>query len=197
MRSSVSPRRPFFKQGSFYGGLVAGFALFPLLIAGTAWIFTHHAAASAASTASSGNVTIQVNDDVLTIGMRAGLLQVQNQLPFTLKNVTAKTSAGDTIALHADGPSIVGSAPIGMDVTLSPTVNNKGQIDFRVTDLMVAGIDVSLFGLTTTALENTLNQQFSNLGQGSLVNGLTYQLENVHTIKGALVLNAKLVQASP
>ncbi len=197
MGSSPSSPRPFFRHGTFYGGLAAGFVLFPIFIAGLAWVLTHHHTASAAGNVTSGNVTITLNDDVLTIGMRMGLLQVQNQLPFTLKNVIATTSPGDTITLHADGPSIIGSDPIGMDVILSPTVNSKGRIDFRVTDLTVAGIDVSLFGLTTTALENALNQQFSDVGQGALINGLSYQLAGVHTIKGALVLNATLSQTSP
>jgi len=184
----------FFRQKSFYGGLAIGIILLPLLILLISWIGAPHGQAAAPPTVTSGDMTITMNDDLLTTGMRMALQREQSKLPFTVSHVTASTKTGDHVELDADGPSILGSAPISMMVTMAPRITSQGQLDFQITDVQLAGIDVSFFGLTNAALESTLNDQFSDLGQGHLVKGLDYQLLDVHTGNGALIIDAKLYQ---
>lgn len=188
-------QRPrFYRQRSFYGGIAIGLILVPLLVLLITWLGAPHSQAAAPPTVTSGDMTITMNDDLLTTGMRMALQREQGKLPFTVSHVTASTKTGDHVELDADGPSLLGSAPISMMVTMAPRITSQGQLDFQITDVQFAGLDVSFFGLTNAALESTLNNQFSDLGQGNLVKGLNYQLLDVHTDNGALIITAKLYQ---
>jgi hypothetical protein len=190
-------RTQFFRQRSFYGGLVAGIFLLPVLFILVSVIGAHfHAAAKTPPQVTSGNMTISMDDNLLTAGMRMALVREQGKLPFTVTHVTAVTHAGDNIDVNADGPSLLGSAPISMQMALGPRIDSKGHIDFQIVSVHIAGIDVGLFGLTNSVLESALNDQFSDLGQGDLVKGFSYQLLDVHTNNGALIVTAKLIQGT-
>jgi hypothetical protein len=137
-----------------------------------------------------GNFTISMQDNLLTEGMRLALQRVQGQLPFTIASVQAVTRQGDDIELTASGQQILGIVTPSLTIALAPTVTN-GQIDFRV--LNINGVS---FNPLNSVIESTLNDQFADLAHGSLVKGLDYQLEDVHTIAGALVVTASLYQPS-
>lgn len=195
-------RRRFFQQRVFYGGLFTGIILLPALLISANWLLIRiHTHTQNSATVTAGNMTFALSDDVLSIGMRLALQKVQTQSHFTVSHMTVTTQKGDAIQLNADGTvnqvPVFGSLPATLSVTFGPVVDKTGHIDFRVLQLSIMGIDASLFGLTNTILENTLNNQFSDVGQGSLVKGLDYQLVDVHTDTGALLVTAKLYQATP
>jgi hypothetical protein len=192
----IVPDKPqrFYRQKSFYGGIAIGIVLLPLLILLITWIGAPHGQAAAPPAVTSGDMTITMDDNLLTTGMRLALQREQSKLPFTISHVSAATQKGDHVELDADGPSLLGSAPISMMVAMAPRITSQGQLDFQITDVQVAGIDVSFFGLTNAALESALNDQFSDMGQGNLVKGLDYQLLDVRTDNGAMIITAKLYQ---
>ena len=190
-------RRPFFRQRSFYGGILTGIILLPLLFISVNQILLHiHNTSHSAATVTSGNMTISLSDDLMTTGMTLALQRVQKQSRFTVAHLTVATHKGDNIQVNADGTvnqvPILGSVPATLSITLSPVIDATGHIDFQVTQLTVMGIDATLWGLTNTLIEQTLNDQFSTFGQGSVIKGLEYQLLSVQTDTGALVVTAKL-----
>jgi hypothetical protein len=188
-------RTHFFQQRTFYGGVVAGIVLVPVVITLITVIGAHfRPTVKTPPAVTSGDMTISMDNDLLTAGMRMALVREQSKLPFTISHVTAVSHAGDDIDLSADGPSILGSAPISMQVGLGPRIDSQGNIDFQIKSVHLAGIDVSFFGLTNSVLESALNEQFSNLGKGDLVRGFSYQLLDVHTEEGALIVTTKLNQ---
>jgi hypothetical protein len=201
-------RFAFLRQGAFYGGIVLGIIVLPALLIGVNWTLQRihsHPSTGTATPVTSGNMTISLSDDLLTTGMRLGLQRVQDKIPFTIKDVAAKTQKGDSLELDADGPipstipvigGVLGGQLVSMSVTMAPVVDKTGHIDFKITQLSVVGLDASFFGLSNTLLESTLNGQFSNVGDGSIVNGLNYQLLSVATAKGALLVTAKLYQST-
>jgi hypothetical protein len=185
-------RSRFYRQRVFYGGLFAGFLLFPLIIVTLGWALSHHTAAATKLGPNSGNMSITLNDDVLTLGMTLALGRVKSQIPFIVTNTKATTKVGDHIELHADGN--FGVLIIGIDMTLGAVVDSTGHLTFQIKAISAAGTDLSLFGYTNARIEDALNQQFADIGNGSVVRGLRYQLTNVHTEAGALVVSAKLMQ---
>ncbi|MBA3822816.1 MAG: hypothetical protein H0X24_02785 [Ktedonobacterales bacterium] len=182
----------FYRQRVFYGGLIAGFVIFPLLVFALGWVLSHHVAATPKPGPDSGNMTITLDDDVLTLGMTMGLARVKSQVPFEVTNTRVTTKVGDHIEVHADGN--FGPIVIGMDMTLGTVVDATGHLAFQIKAISAAGADLSLFGFTNARIEDALDQQFADLGSGSFVKGLSYQLTNVRTEAGALVVSAKLVK---
>jgi hypothetical protein len=186
---NVAGRKPFFRTGAFYGGIVVGIILLPLLLFLFGAILANRSA-PAPQQATSGNITITLNDDLLTTGMQLALKKALTQLPplpFAVTNVKAATHAGDDIELSAN------LGPTDMKVSFAPTVTADGNLDFKITHTEVAGgfIDLDAFN---GVFEAALNDQFSDAGSGRLVKGLDYQLQSVHTIDGSLILNAKLYE---
>ena len=191
--SYLTPRPSrFYRQRVFYGGLIAGFVLFPLLIFVLGWALSHHTVATPQPGPNSGNMTITLNDDVLTLGMTMGLARVKSQVPFQVTNTQVVTKVGDHIEMHADGN--FGPIVIGMDMTMGAVVDGTGHLTFQIKAISAGGADLSLFGFTNARIEDAMNQQFADLGSGSIVQGLRYQLTSVSTIDGALVVSAKLVK---
>lgn len=181
-----SARKPFYRLGAFYGGLCLGLLLFPFIFFALAVLTSHHAN-QAAKPATSGNITITMDDALLTTGMRLALKRALTQLPalpFAVTNVAAKTHSGDTVDLTAD------LGPINALIAISPQVSADGKLDFQITHTDIGG----LFSLDAfnSAFEAALNDQFSDVGSGNLVKGLDYQLVGVTTTEGTLVLTAKL-----
>lgn len=190
-------RRPFFRQRSFYGGILTGIIVVPLFFISFNQILLHIRNTSHhAPQVTSGNMIISLNDDLMTTGMTLALQRIQKQSRFTVAHLTVTTQKGDSIQMNADGTlnqvPVIGSVPGTLSVTMNPVIDSTGHIDFQITQLSVIGIDASLWGLANTLIEQTLNDQFSDLGQGSVLKGLDYQLLNVHTENGALVVTAKL-----
>ncbi len=182
----------FYRQRVFYGGLIAGFVLFPLIIFTLGWALSHRTVATPKPGPDSGNIAITLDDDVLTLGMTMGLNRVKSQVPFVVTNTRVTTKVGDHIETHADGN--FGPVVIGLDMTLGAVVDDTGHIAFQIKAISAAGADLSLFGFTNARIEDALNQQFADIGSGSAIKGLRYQLTNVHTEAGALVVSAKLVK---
>lgn len=182
----IATRKPFYRMGTFYGGLVLGIFLFPFIFFALAVLSSHHTN-QAAKAVTSGNITITMDDALLTTGMRIALKRTLTQmpaLPFAVTNVIAKTHPGDVVDLTAD------LGPINVLIALSPQVTSTGKLDFQITHTDVGG----LFSLDAfdSALEGALNDQFADVGSGNLVKGLDYQLIAVNTTVGNLVLTAKL-----
>jgi hypothetical protein len=189
----LSPRPArFYRQRVFYGGLVVGFILFPLIIYTLGWALSHRIVNTPKPGPDSGGMSITLDDDVLTIGMGLGLGRVQSQIPFVVTNAHVTTKMGDHIELHADGN--FGPAVIGMDMTLGAVVDASNHLTFQIKAISAAGADLSFFGFTNARIEDALNQQFSDVGTGSVVKGLRYQLTNVRTVAGALIVSANLVK---
>lgn len=187
------PKR-FYQRGLFYGSLVTGIILgFVIAAIGLAVLGTHGALPKNISQAKSGNITISMDDALLTTGMRLALQRNQNQLPFTVSNVVAQTQTGDRVVLNVTTPGPVGIT-VGLKFVLAPTIDSTSHIDFKVVETDVGPLNISF--AVNQMIEQSLNQQFANFGQGELVQGLTYQLIGVSTTNTALVLNAKLTTTS-
>ena len=187
------PKR-FYQHGLFYGSLVAGIIVgFVIAGIGLVVLGSHGALPKNISQAKSGNITISMDDPLLTTGMRLALKRVQNQLPFTVSDVAAQTQAGDRVVLNVTTPGPVG-INVGLKFVLAPTIDSTGHIDFKVIETDVGPLNISF--AVNSMIEDSLNQQFANFGQGELVQGLTYQLIGVSTTNAALVLNARLTSSS-
>jgi hypothetical protein len=192
-----SPKLPkpkgrfFLRQGAFYGGMATGFFLVPLVIFLLLVLLVHTGDPPRNTQVTSGNMTITMNDDVLSTGMSIGLAQAG--LPFQVTNVQAHSKAGDSLELDASVPTALGTPT--MMITLAPQIDTSGHLDFQVKAIAFNGGDISLGGLTNQIIEMALNSQFSNLGSGTIIKGLNYQLVDVHTIDGALVVTTRLSQS--
>jgi hypothetical protein len=194
MPSAPSPKpksRFFLRQGVFYGGMATGFFLVPLVIFLLLLLIVHGGNAPRNSQVTSGNMTITMNDDLLSTGMSIGLAHAG--LPFQVTNVQAHSKAGDSLELDASVPTAFGTAT--MTMTLAPQIDTTGHLDFQIKAIQFNGGDLSLGGLTNQLIEMALNSQFSNLGSGSVIKGLNYQLVDVHTNDGSLVVTMRLYQS--
>jgi hypothetical protein len=187
-------RKRFFQQRLFIGGAVAGLLLgIVLTTIGLAVLGPHDSIPQNAKNSHAGNMTISMDNPLLSAGMRLALKREQNKLPFPISDASAQTVKGDHIDLIVDVPTPVGitaQARFG----LSPTINNKGQIDFKVVSVNLGGIEVGF--AVSGIVEDALNQQFADFGQGQLVQGLDYQLIGVSTTDSALVVTARLTSTS-
>src|SRR5450631_3662832 len=102
------PAKRFYQRGLFYGSLVSGIIIgFVIAAIGLVVLGSHGALPKNISQAKAGNITISMDDPLLTAGMRLALKRNQNQLPFTVSNVAAQTQAGDRVILNVDTPGPV------------------------------------------------------------------------------------------
>lgn len=185
-------KRPFFRQGSFYGGLLVGAILLPLLLVAASLVSAHNAPAKQNPPITSGNITISLSDQMLATGMRLALARAQDQIPFTITNVTATSTAGNHLALSADGPSLLNVVPTSLRMTFAPTIDKTNHLDFVVLDSQITvGLGVPLDAFNDM-VRGLLNDQFTDLSQGHVAKGLDYELLDCHTVDGALVVTAKL-----
>jgi hypothetical protein len=184
-------RKSFLSQPAFYGGLILGILL--ALVAGLVaeLIFSSQTHSPSAAAAQSGNVTIAIDQQALDLGMQLALKQIQPQLPFTITSISTALRPGDEIDVTVDGQPILGVTPTAI-ITLSPVVDSDGSLDFRVQQVELSNLNLSLGTSVNQAIEQAINQQFSGYGRGDLVNGLHYQLVDVHTTASALFLTARL-----
>lgn len=185
--------RFFLRQGIFYGGMATGFFLVPLVLFLVLLLIVRGGgtAAQRNTQVTSGNMTITMNDDVLTTGMSIGLNRAG--LPVQVTNVQVHSKAGDDVELSATIPTAI--APQAFQITMAPQIDTTGQLDFKITAIHLNGGDASLWGLSEQILEMALNSQFSDLGRGAVIKGLNYQLLDVHTDDGALVVTTRLYQS--
>ncbi len=130
-----------------------------------------------------GNVTIEIDDALLTIFLRMGLAraQAQAQLPFSIKQITATIDAGG-VELVA-GPA---------RVTLQPALDAAGRIDLRITTAKMGalGLPGFLYGLLNSIINDRVNQLLSGL----VMQGLRPRLLDVRTRGRALVVTAELAE---
>jgi hypothetical protein len=153
--------------------------------------FINHPTSANNTPATGDLITISMNDALLTTGMRLAIQREQSKLPVQLNNINAVTHDGNQLDLNASAPTIA-NINVSVSFTLSPSVN-KGKLNFHVVDAQLGGL--SLPGISNI-IESVLNDQFADFGQGQLVQGLNYQLIDVHTNKNALLVTAKLIQGS-
>ena len=184
-------RKSFLRQPAFYGGVILGIVL--ALVAGfvAELIFSSQTRTPSAAAPQSGNVTIAIDQQALDLGMQLALKQVQPQLPFTITGISTAIRAGDEVDVTVDGQPILGITPTAI-ITLSPVVESDGSLDFRVQQVELSNLNLSLGNGVNQTIEQAINQQFSSYGRGDLVNGLHYQLVDVHTTTNALILTARL-----
>ncbi len=187
-------RKRFFQQRLFIGGAVAGLLLGVVLTAiGLIVLGPHYSVPQSTKNAHAGNMTISMDDPLLSAGMRIALKREQSKLPFPINDASAQTQPGDHIDLIVDVPTPVGitaQARFG----LSPTIDNTGHIHFKVVSVNLGGIEVGF--AVNGIIENALDQQFADFGEGQLVQGLNYQLVGVSTTDSALVVTARLTSTS-
>jgi len=184
-------QKNFLGQPAFYGGVILGVLL--VLIAGLVaeLVFSSQTQSASMPTPQSGNVTIDINQQALDLGMQLALKQVQPQLPFTITGISTNLRAGDEVDVTINGQPILGVTPAAI-IKLSPVVASDGSLDFRVQQVQLSNLNLSLGSAVDQAIEQAINQQFSSYGRGDLVNGLHYQLVNVHTTTNSLILSAQL-----
>lgn len=132
----------------------------------------------------SGNVTLDLDEALLTIFLRLGLAQAQKQLPFQVKQIAATISL-DGLELAA-GPA---------RITLQPVIDDAGQIDLRITSAKLASFSLpaALHGL----LNAIVNERVNALLSGLVMQGLRPRLLEVRTRTGALVVTAMLSEVAP
>jgi hypothetical protein len=191
-------RTPFLLlQPSLYIGLICGIivtvlggALATLVLSSHGTTFT-----PSAGTATTGNVTIALDQNALDLGMHLAVKQVQPQLPFTITGVSTNLRPGDEIDVTVVGEPILGIAP-NLLVTLAPAVAADGTLDFHVQQVRLVGLNLSLGGAVNQAIEQAINQQFAAYSRGNLEDGLQYQLLSVRTTSNALILTARLTSSS-
>jgi hypothetical protein len=195
-RKILMKRTPLLLQPSLYVGLIGGIII--TVVAGylVLMVLSPHSMpfnpGSGAPT--SGNVTITVDQDAVELGMQVAVKQVQPQLPFTITSVSTNLRPGDEIDITVVGEPILGVAP-NLLVTLSPAIAQDGSLDFRVQQVQLVGLNLSLGGAVNQALEQAINQQFAGYSRGNLEDGLQYQLVNVRTTSNALILTARLTSS--
>jgi hypothetical protein len=126
-----------------------------------------------------GNVTLEMDEALLTIFLRLGLAQAQKQLPFQVKQVAA-TISGEGLEL------VAGLARI----SLQPDIDAAGKIDLRIKTAKLAGfaLPTMLHGL----LNAIVNERVNALLSGLVTQGLRPRLLSVRTRTGALVVVAAL-----
>jgi hypothetical protein len=145
--------------------------------------------------ATAGNITITLDQNALDLGIQLAVRQVQPQLPFTITSVSTQLRPGDEIDVTVVGEPVFGVTP-NLLVTLSPTVAQDGTLDFRVQQVQLVGLNVSLSGAVNQAIEQAINQQFAGYSRGSLGGGLQYQLLDVRTTSDTLILTARVTSSS-
>jgi uncharacterized protein YpmS len=181
----------FLGQRAFYGGVILGILL--VLVAGLVaeLVFSSQNQSASVPAPQSGNVTIDINQQALDLGMQLALKQVQPQLPFTITSISTTLRAGDEVDVTINGQPILGITPAAI-INLSPVVASDGSLDFRVQQVQLSNLNLSLGSAVDQAIEQAINQQFSSYGRGDLVNGLHYQLVDVRTTTNSLILTAQL-----
>ncbi len=180
---TIKPRRQR-RWGFFIGGLASGVVVG--VVAALMVSFLTVKAAHDAKTMPPGNVTITMQDNLMTAGMRVALSRVQNKLPFTITGVSAVTKPGDDVELTATGQPLLGAITPSLTIAMSPQITN-GQLDFHI--LSINGLGLGPFD---SLIEQAMNDEFAGVAQGQLVKGLDYQLVDVRTVAGALIITAKV-----
>jgi len=190
-------RTPLLLQPSLYIGLVCG--IITAVLGGflAIMILSSHGTAvnSGTGATTAGNITIALDHNALDLGMQLAVKQVQPQLPFTITSVSTNLRPGDEIDVTVIGEPVFGVTP-NLLVTLSPTVAQDGTLDFRVQQVQLVGMNVSLSGAVNQAIEQAINQQFAGYSRGSLGGGLQYQLLDVRTTSDTLILTARVTSSS-
>lgn len=193
-------KRHFYRQGTYYGGIATGLALAICLPLITLFIIGHlhttkgHPRGTAPTTqngAINGTATITLDDALMTSGMAAGLQQASarfpapfTSIPFT--NVTVTTKAGHDVEVSADA-EIVGLPVNVVQISFGPQIDSTGHLDFKV--LSIYGLNI---GPVDQIIEDQINAQFTNIGQGQLVKGFSYKLTEVHTVVGGMVITSQI-----
>jgi hypothetical protein len=179
---------PFWKQRIWYVAAILGLIVGILLVVIIQIFFMGHAVAPANHLASKDDtVTISIPDTTLTISAQSAIQRNQSQLPVQVKNIGVTTYPGNRIDIAAAVPAL-GGVDISVLFMASPIVNN-GKITFHVFNAQLGGLTISSIN---SAIESALNQQFSDFGQGHLLQGFNYQLIGADTVKGALVITARV-----
>jgi uncharacterized protein YpmS len=184
-------RKSFLGQPAFYGGVVLGIVLALAVGLVAELIFSSQTHNPEAAAPQSGNVTIAIDQQALDLGMQLALKQVQPQIPFTITGISTTLHAGDEVDVTVDGQPILGITPTAI-ITLSPSVDSDGSLDFRVQQVELSNLNLTLSSSVNQTIEQAINRQFSSFGKGDLANGLHYQVVDVHTTGSALILSARL-----
>ena len=184
-------RKIFLRQPAFYGGVILGILLVLAVGLVVELIFSSQTQSASVTASQSGNVTIAIDQQALDLGMQLALKQVQPQLPFTITGISTALHTGDEVDITVSGQPILGITPTAI-INLSPVVASDGSLDFRVQQVQLSNLNLTLGSAVNQAIEQAINQQFSSYGRGNLVNGLHYQLVNVHTTTDSLILTAQL-----
>jgi uncharacterized protein YpmS len=184
-------RKSFLGQPAFYGGVILGVLLALVVGLVAELILSSQTQSSSAAPPHSGNVTIAIDQQALDLGMQLALKQVQPQLPFTITGISTALHTGDDVDVSVSGQPVLGVTPTAI-INLSPVVASDGSLDFRVQQVQLSNLNLTLGSAVNLAIEQAINQQFSSYGRGDLVNGLHYQLVDVHTTADSLILTAQL-----
>jgi hypothetical protein len=183
-------------QPSLYIGLICGIIIAVLGGLLATLVLSSHGSKFTPRTgaATTGNVTIALDQNALDLGMQLAVKQVQPQVPFTITSVSTNLRPGDEIDVTAVGEPILGIAP-NLLVTLAPAVAADGTLDFHVQQVRLVGLNLSLGGAVNQAIEQAINQQFAGYSRGNLEDGLQYQVLDVRTTSNALILTARLTSS--
>lgn len=189
---TTNRRRGLLRQRVFWGGLASGLIVGILgTVLGLVALGPHGAAPRPAATP--GDLTMTMDDALLTTGMRLSLTNVQSQLPFTVSNVAATTKAGDDIELSADGPSLIpgvlGATHLLLEV--APQVHN-GALQFHILSSQLGGLTLPDF--LNSLIESSMDSQFAAFGHGAITKSLAYVLVNVKTQANALIVTANVTE---
>lgn len=196
MKTSAKEDRPrffdgsrFFKNRLWYGGLIPGlFIGFIIAVLGLV-VFAPRAQQPKVATATSGDITITMDDALMTTLMKYALLQEQSSIPFTIQDVAVVTHKGDEVQLTADGPSLLGQ-PVTMKLVIGP-VASKGKLTFNILETDISILVVP--GFLDSLLEDAMNAQVADFGTGAINPNLNYEVEGVSTTNAGLSITAKVI----
>jgi hypothetical protein len=139
-----------------------------------------------------GQIQIQLDNRLLTTGMQLGIAHAKNKIPVSISQVDAQVGENQiTMSADVSWQVISGNAQF----SLSPVVDKNGRIDFRVVNTNIGTLGIMIdVSIIDGFIESSLNDQFADLGHGSLGQGLNYRLIDVTTHKNALIVTAELLK---
>lgn len=162
-------------------GLLAGALVTLLLLAILAQ--QPDAATAGGAGATSGNITVQVDDGYLTDALGDAVKQAP--LPGTVSNIRVHADTGDVVRISADLVSLPLAPARRMTATVHLSVR-EGALHAHVQSLTVGGL--ALPGFVTGAVETAINQQLAGLSAPMEAGGHQYAVAGVQTAPGTLTI---------
>lgn len=161
-------------------GLIAGIVLTVLVLIWAA----PSPPAVVKSPRSTSDVSITINDDVLTNLAAAGIAQAG--LPFTVTNIQAHIQPNEIVHMTGDVPILGGLDMRRLSATAHLDTRN-GHLVMNITNASVGGL--TLPSILVAAIESSFDVKSSELTNSLVVANTHYIVSGVSSTNGALTLH--------